>query len=178
MARMYVHTHVYCVHECGRTCARVQGNTFQGHVVRTLACPPYLCQACPPCCHLCHSHRMPALARIDMCLSVLEGHRSGPVGLSSGEELVSTPRMAPWVLCAPGEGSSGGGARLPVEYLRQEPWCPGVPVRLLVPLRAGVSGMGGRRGHAVRVTGRRRHTGLPLLLRAGLLPARRVLLMH
>lgn len=45
------------------------------------------------------------LPGVEIHLSVPEDHSSGPVGLLSGEELVSSPRIAPWVPCAPGEGS-------------------------------------------------------------------------
>lgn len=88
------------------------------------------------------------LPGVEIYLSVPEDYSSGPVGLLSGEELVSSPRMAPWVLCAPGEGSRRWRGRSDSLWnnVRQELWCLGLPVRLLIPLGAGVSvsGIGGR----------------------------------
>lgn len=81
------------------------------------------------------------LPGVEIHLSVPEDHSSGPVGLLSGEELVSSPRIAPWVPCAPGEGSRRWRGRTDSLWnnVHQELWCLGLPMRLLIPLGAGVS---------------------------------------
>lgn len=141
MARMYVHTHVTV---CMNMCVPMH---LYSEVSSEARCEdiglPSLCR--PICAMVTEGQCLPGY----QCVSLFQRLQGRACRFVVWRGVVSAPRMAPWLLCAPGEGSRrwrGRTSRGMMYAKSHGAWA--CPVRLLVPLGAGASGTSGRENTA------------------------------